>query len=372
MFQLKDFASITASMINHMRAAISKISDFSIGSVARTLVEAPAVEIDQAYQQFFIGLTEAIPVATYQSFDFERLPSSAATGVFRFTPMTGAPTFVIQRGTAVRAPGGAVTYETQADVTVFAGVLYVDLLAVAGTPGTIGNCDAGAVTELVGSLPEVATVSNLVAIVNGRDVETDDERKTRFRAYVSTLSRGTKAALEYGARLAYLTDVTGSITERASYVQIDEPWTRDDLQPISLVHLYVHNGVGSTSSDLVARVAEVLHGYYDSTGNPVAGWKAAGVKVEVMAATEIPVNVAATVTLASGYLFAAVQPLVVQAITNYLAGRSIGAPSVRAELIAAAMGVDGVFDVTVSAPSGNTAATIGQKIVPGSISVASA
>ena len=42
MFQLKDFASIAASMINHMRAAGSRISDFSIGSVARTLGGATA------------------------------------------------------------------------------------------------------------------------------------------------------------------------------------------------------------------------------------------------------------------------------------------------------------------------------------------
>ena len=107
-FQLKDFASIAASMINHMRAATQRLTDFSIGSVARTLVEAPAVEIDQAYQQFFLGLKEAIPVATYQSFDFERLPAKAASGVLRFVPAAGATTFVIPRGTAVRAPDGGV------------------------------------------------------------------------------------------------------------------------------------------------------------------------------------------------------------------------------------------------------------------------
>lgn len=371
-FQLKDFASIAASMINHMRAATQRLTDFSIGSVARTLVEAPAVEIDQAYQQFFLGLKEAIPVATYQSFDFERLPAKAASGVLRFVPVAGATTFVIPRGTAVRAPDGTVSFVTQTDVTVLAGLTYVDVFAVASVAGSVGNCDAGALTEILGSLPQVASVSNVVAVTNGRDIETDDERKTRFQAYVSTLSRGTTAAIEYGSKLAFLTDSSGAISEAVAYVQVDEPWTRDTNQPISLVNVYVHNGVGSTSPDLVARVEEVLHGYYDAEGVAVAGWKAAGVKVLVAAASEIPVNVAASVTLAPGYVFSTVQPLVAQAITNYLAGLVIGTGSVKAEIIAAVMGVEGVADVAVSAPAGNTAATIGQKIVAGSISVTQA
>jgi uncharacterized phage protein gp47/JayE len=367
-FQLKDFASIAASMINHMRAAASALTDFSIGSVARTLVEAPAIEIDQAYQQFFLGLKEAIPVATYQSFDFERLPATAASAVLRFVPIAGAPTFVIPLGTAVRAAGGVVNFVTQTDVTVLAGATHADVYAVAAASGAVGNCDAGALTEMLGSIPQVASVSNLVAVTNGRDVETDDERKTRFRAYVSTLSRGTTAAIEYGAKLAYLTDTSGAIAEAVAYVQVDEPWTRDTNQPIALVNVYVHNGVGSTSPGLVARAKEVLYGY-DDNGTAVAGWKAAGVKMVVSAATEIPVNVTAAITLQSGYVLSTVRPLVEQAITNYLASLVIGVGSVRAEIIAAVMGVDGVADVTVSAPVGNTSATIGQKIVAGTITV---
>ena len=368
-FQLKAFSSIAASMINHMRSATSLLTDFGIGSVARTLVEAPAVEIDQAYQQFFVGLKEAIPVATYQSFDFERLPAAAASAVLRFVPVAGAPTFVIPQGTAVRASGGSVNFVTQAAVTVLAGATYADVYAVASVPGSAGNCDAGALNEMLGSLPSVASVSNLVAVTNGRDIETDDARKTRFRAYVSTLSRGTTAAIEYGAKLAYLANDAGSITEAVAYVQVDEPWTRDSNQPISLVNVYVHNGVGSTSVALVARANEVLYGYTDASGTAVAGWKAAGVKMVVAAAAEIPVNVTAAVTLQAGYVFSSVQGLVQQAITNYLAGLVIGTGSVKAEIIAAVMGVEGVADVAVSAPAGNTSAGIGQKIVAGTITV---
>src|SRR3546814_7934576 len=84
-FQTKDFVSIVASMINWMRSTQSKITDFNIGSVARTMVEAPAAEIDELYQQFFFGLKEAIPVSVYQSFDFEPIEAVPAAGLVRIS-----------------------------------------------------------------------------------------------------------------------------------------------------------------------------------------------------------------------------------------------------------------------------------------------
>ena len=45
-FQIKNFVSICAGMINSMRANQTQITDFNVGSVARTLIEAPAIEID--------------------------------------------------------------------------------------------------------------------------------------------------------------------------------------------------------------------------------------------------------------------------------------------------------------------------------------
>jgi hypothetical protein len=49
LFQLKNFTSIAGAMINHMRGTQSDITDFVIGSKARTLVEAPAIEMDELY-----------------------------------------------------------------------------------------------------------------------------------------------------------------------------------------------------------------------------------------------------------------------------------------------------------------------------------
>lgn len=69
-FQIKDFRSIVASLINVSKASQSKITDFGVGSVARTLMESPAIEIEELYLQMALGLQDAIPVAIYQAFDF--------------------------------------------------------------------------------------------------------------------------------------------------------------------------------------------------------------------------------------------------------------------------------------------------------------
>lgn len=70
-FQLKDFQSIVASMVNYVRGATTKLTDFNRGSGIRTLLEAVAVEMDQMYQEMFSGLREGIETSVFRSFDLE-------------------------------------------------------------------------------------------------------------------------------------------------------------------------------------------------------------------------------------------------------------------------------------------------------------
>ena len=143
MFQLKDFLSITASMINHMRGTQTKVTDFQPGSVARTIVEGPAVEIEELYLQMFIGLREAIPVATFQSFGFDKLPASYAHGfvsVSTSQPITTG--FVVLAGTVFTSSDGR-TYTSTSDVAWNPGVTVISVPVIAGIPGVAGNIGAG-------------------------------------------------------------------------------------------------------------------------------------------------------------------------------------------------------------------------------------
>lgn len=370
-FQVKDFSSIVASMLNRMKATTTKITDFNIGSVARTLVEAPAVEIDELYQQIFHGLKEAIPVATYNSFDFSLLGAVPASGTIRVTITAQASAVLIASGTVFTTQGGSYTYTSASDVTIGAGSTTGDVLAAANVGGVATNLPAST-SFTPNPLPTgFVSASNVSAFSNGADPETDVQRKVRFNQYIQALQRGTLAALTYGAKLAAIYDANGVEIERVRSVSIVEPWLTDDLQPISLVNVYVHNGSGSTSGSLVNQASNVLYGYYDSLGNAVPGWKAAGIKVVVAAATEVAQNISGVITPLAGYDGPTLNTLAQGVIANYMLSINIGAPFQCAEAIYLVKGIPGVANFVMSTPdpSADVTVTAIQKIMPGTFAL---
>ncbi|MGI4946774.1 MAG: baseplate J/gp47 family protein, partial [Janthinobacterium lividum] len=251
MFQTKDFLSIVASMINRMRATNATITDYNVGSVARTMVEAPAQEIDELYQQMVHAVVEAIPVAIYSSFNFPALGAVAASGLVQVTFATATAAFTIAAGTVLAAAGSAVGYVVQADVAVPVGATYANVAVVASTSGVGGNLAAGVSWTLSPVPSGFLAAANPSAFISGSQAETDAQHKLRFRSYISTLAKGTVAAINYGATsLVFLTDSTGAITERVQLCALVEPWVLDNTQPVGQFTLYIHNGVGSTSAAL--------------------------------------------------------------------------------------------------------------------------
>jgi hypothetical protein len=134
-FQIKNFTSIVAGMINHGKSVSQKIDDWNPGSVARTLIEAPAVEISELYQQIFNGIREAIPVAIYNSFEFPRLSAVAANGyvTVNISPQSTGQT--IASGVVFAAAGGSVSYTVQSDAVFSPGQSTLQLFVAASTAG---------------------------------------------------------------------------------------------------------------------------------------------------------------------------------------------------------------------------------------------
>lgn len=370
-FMLKDFRSIVASMVNVMRSSQRKITDFNVGSVARTLVEAPAIEIDQLYQEMFHGLKEAIPVATYTSFDFEKLPASPATGVLTFYATGGqTETLLVPSGTLAKNETTNKLYQTTRDLLIPVGATQGSVSAVATESGLATNCGANSILVIIGSISNVTGVSNLTPFTGGRDIESDEERKLRFGAYITTLNRGTLAAISYGAGTAVVRDENDLVTERVAFISIIEPYEDDPVANLpGFMQVYVHNGTGGTTSALVAEVQKVVDGYYDVDGAPVPGWKAAGVKVNCFAAGEVVVPVTAVITLLPGYQSASVIEEATTSIRSYLLGLSCGKQAIRAEIIERIMAVPGVYNVAVSAPAADTSVLRSQKIMPGVVAL---
>lgn len=368
-FQIKDFASVSASLVNLMRAATNKVTDFNIGSVVRSMLDAIAAELEELYLQMMIGLREAIPVSVYNTFSFARIEANSATGAVRVVVTSSASPVLIPSGTTFTVDGVSVIYTSTADVTVTPGNTYADVPVAAGVAGAVGNLAAGQSFTPKPAPDGFVSASNLVAFINGIDQELDDAQKTRFNQFIASLNRGTVAALQYGLGTTTLTDPNGNIIERVVSTSIIEPWIADNTQPISLVNCYIHNGAGGTSGDLVGQANRVVYGYYDANGKAVPGWKAAGVQVNVFAATEQPVNVTATLYGLAGYTEADLVTAAQQAIAAYITALPIGVTALRSEMVALVMGIIGVYNFTMTLPAGDTAVANSVKLMPGSIAI---
>lgn len=371
-FQIKNFPSIVAAMINQMRGTQDRVTDFNIGSIARTLVEAPAIEVDELYQQMFIGLREAIPVSIYNAFGFDLLPPVVASGRVEVTITSSPSDTLISAGTVFKIENGKTDYESVNDVTITTGNTVADVLVRARTAGTVGNIPAGQNFTLQPTLSNLVSAINQSAFTNGRDTETEAQRKERFAQFVQTLNRGTVAAIEFGLTTADVTDSEGQVIERVSTASVVEPYTLDPQEPIALVECYLHNGSAPASAALITRANEVIFGYTDEEGEKIPGWKAAGVHVDIFAATEVTVAVTGTLTAEPGYEVADLAAVAINEVTQYLLELPMdpdGSAAIRAEIIAIIMGVEGVYNVDLTLPAADVSATFSEKIMPGTITI---
>lgn len=369
-FQVKSALSITASMINRVRSVTRKLTDFNPGSKIRTLLEAVAQEIDELYQQLLIGIREAIGTSTYTTFDFPLLAATAATGLVRVTITPAAADITIAVGAVLTRDDGAVTYTALASVTIAASSSYGDVPVAATVAGTLGNLAAG--TGFSMTTPPAGFVSALALgdFVTGSAAETEALRKARFAAFIASLPRATVAALQYALlRKTFLTTPAGLVTERVATCSIVEPDLTNPLVPDRIVRAYIHNGTGGTTLDLVARANDIITGYTDTNGVKVPGYKAAGVPVVVVAATETTVAFTAALKAGAGYDPAALATEASAAVLAYNLGLEVGASFIRSEAIAIAMALPGVVNFTISAPSADVVPAATVKLMPGTYAV---
>lgn len=359
MFQIKDFASIVASQIAHARSVTDKITDFQPGSVARTLIEAPAVEVEELYMQMLLGLRDAIPVATFLSFDFDRLPAAKAHG-FVSVSKSPAPTapIAIPLGTLFTNADGSKVYESTAAVTWGAGVALVRVPVVCLVAGSVGNVASGVITQS-DAFGAGYTISNAL-IQTGRDEESDLEREARFAEFVQSLSRGTVFACRHAAGSARVLDADGNLYEYVTRVGINET--------PGIVRLYVYSSLGIPSAELIADGQLRMDGSRDDEAGVITpGFRPAGVRVDVLPMAERAVPLSVQVEMLDGFTFSAgvVQGLQ-DAYASVLAGASPGQTLYIGTLSEALLGVPGVRRI-VPSTSENIVCAVNEALVPGAL-----
>ena len=359
MFTIKPFQSIVNSMIRVALTSQTKISDFSVGSVARTIMEAPAVEIEALYLQMLLGLQDAIPVAVYQAFGFEIIRALPSSGIV--TLHFGAALevdFAIPHATAMDS-GGLIFYTTE-DVIAPAGATQVVVTVYAAIPGVGGNIGADTIASTALSLPVETTFSH-PAFTSGRDAETELQQKTRFIEFIGSISRGTVDSLRYAASTATVLDGSGSVQEFVTKVGLSE------VPGYVSVHLYGSAGIPSAS--LLAAANMIIDGYVDEGGNKIEGYRAAGVEVEVLAMSERAMDVGMVVATKPGVLQTTdLSDQISTAVANRIMAVNPGEYLNAGALTSAVASIPGVLSCFLS---GNTNILCGQFEVmrPGVITV---
>ena len=107
---------------------------------------------------------------------------------------------LITAGTTVIVPSNnqqpEIRYNTLRDAVIPSGEDTVeDTSIVAVLSGSSGNAGINTIIQFQSDPFTGATVSNISALNNGRDIETDDELKERVKSYSNTLARGTRQAI---------------------------------------------------------------------------------------------------------------------------------------------------------------------------------
>lgn len=141
---------------------------------------------------------------------------------------------------------GRIQYRTTAAGSILAGFTTSGGVPVVATvPGIRGNLASGQIVQFITRVPGITAVTNGNGFTNGRDRESDVNFKARLKAFIQSISRGTKTAIEGFSRNVVLAD-----GRRVLFARSVEP-----ILPTGTIVVYIDDGTGSIeefSSDFLA------------------------------------------------------------------------------------------------------------------------
>lgn len=164
-----------------------------IGSPERKIIDAVASVVSGSYIQsqlaasiWDIDTKSGIELEeTCGLFGFGRREGSKANGILVIELDSPAPQdYIIPAGTKASTLATrtrpSVSYETTVPIAIALGSSYAEVPAECVETGALGNAAAATIVVL-DNWTSVATVVNPAAFINGRDAETDEELRQRFK-----------------------------------------------------------------------------------------------------------------------------------------------------------------------------------------------
>ncbi|MEA2932076.1 MAG: hypothetical protein QOI56_861 [Actinomycetota bacterium] len=197
----------------------SPITDVTVGSVARTLLEAIAHEVavlygqlEQAYDAAFVGTATGSSLERVVALlGYSRYRAGRPVGTVRFGRRPGATgVIVIPAGTPVTDLQNTVRYDTTETRTMLAGESTAEVRVRAATDST-AVVDAGGLAVVQRAIAGIDTVTNERPTSAASGDETDEELRARARVALLASNKGTVPAIRNG--LLALPDVRAVAVE---------------------------------------------------------------------------------------------------------------------------------------------------------------
>ncbi|KMW48081.1 baseplate J/gp47 family protein [Ralstonia pickettii] len=371
--QTQDWVTLVRNQVSAIQGYAKVLVDLTVGSVLRAIVEANAAVV--VWLEGLLLQVLAITRAATSSgadldswvadFGVTRLPAVAATGIVTFSRFTTTQQVLVPVGATVQTADGTQQFTVTIDTTnpaynaglggyvIAAGVGNVTVPVQALTAGAAGNAVAGSVSVIAGAISGVDTVTNTAAFTNGTDAESDTALRTRFIAYVASLSKATKNAVGY-AITSLKQGLVYSLVENQTYAGATQ---------YGYFYVVVDDGTGSPSSTLLATVANAIDAVRPLTST-----------FGVFAPVVVNASVAMTISTAAGADHAATALVVKNALTSYINALPLGTtlPFSRLAQVAydASPSVTNVTGVTLNSGTADLTATSQQVIKATSVTVA--
>ena len=349
-FEIRNWEAQTESMIDWLQsnpdlqdsiwAPGGPATDLVVGSLERGHLEAVGLLMEEYDVRAAQAINWAIPEAVFWAFGFEQLPAQSSIGAVTFTsvvqPLVDIP---IPIGTQVMTRSG-IKYQTTASSVVAAGTWSSAQVPVAAVdPGPSGNVEAGSISTVLYPISGIDSVSNPFQLSGGTEIEGDTARRVRFRKWIATLVRGTAESLEFAAKS------TGVVVAALAV----DPATLDPVPTgvpyAGLAWLLVDDGLGTgtLNAGVYSAVRKAVYGWTDETsGIRIPGWKAAGIRVDILPVTPIFVKVRAAVVVSPAGVgrWTQIQENLTSMVTRFFAEIPIGGKVSYQNLVVALSAVD--------------------------------
>ncbi|GMB00227.1 baseplate J/gp47 family protein [Pelosinus sp. IPA-1] len=329
----KTFKDILTNLFEYV-GENKKITDFNVGSVLRTILEAVAAVSEELWynlqlfvSKFFLNTSSGEWLdRRLNDLGMERKAGSAAYGLITIGRDSPSPiSILISAGTIFQNETGELQYTTQADTLLNIGEVSIDVQAQAVAVGSNYNLLSGTVLKQSGIAISGIEWGKIKLMGGGEDIEDDTDFKNRVPDYFDSLSRGTASAIVYAA---------------SAVKGVESVTIKENVPSKGWFTIYIDDGSGVANQTLLQSVRAVLEDYRAFTVQYIVDTaKLADFTTHLQVITKADVN------------DEAVKAAVQEAIIAYVNALKMGQSVYLADLIYLARGVEGAENVRILAPT---------------------